>query len=127
VAGTRPSASRSATVAARKRWQWKAMVQGAAFRTGGHQGWSLSVCGGDSSSVKKLVVEVCSRCPVPFRSRCVTVCLVGEPRERSGAVPCFGDDSNPSYVWFVFLGWGLIWMDGVDWNQNLITTFAIHG
>jgi hypothetical protein len=38
VAGTRPSVSRSATVAARKRWQWKAMVQGAAFRTGGHQG-----------------------------------------------------------------------------------------
>jgi hypothetical protein len=37
-----------------------------------------------------------------------TVCLVGEPWERSGAVPRFGDDSNPSYVWFVFLGWGWI-------------------
>jgi hypothetical protein len=26
----------------------------------------------------------------------VTVCLVGEPRERSGTDPCFGDGSNPS-------------------------------
>jgi hypothetical protein len=38
----------------------------------------------------------------------ISVCLVAEPRERSGAVPRFGDDSNPSYVWFVFLGWGWI-------------------
>jgi hypothetical protein len=34
------------------------------------------------------------------------VCLVGERVERSGADPCFGNGSNPSQVWLMFLGWG---------------------
>jgi hypothetical protein len=36
-------------------------------------------------------------------SHSYTVCLVGEPREQSGADPHFGDGSNPSRVWFVWL------------------------
>jgi hypothetical protein len=31
-----------------------------------------------------------------FLAPSFTVCLVGEPRERSGADPYFGDGSNPS-------------------------------
>jgi hypothetical protein len=33
------------------------------------------------------------------------MCLVGEPLERSGAVPHSGDGSNPSHVWLQRLGW----------------------
>jgi hypothetical protein len=33
------------------------------------------------------------------------VCLVGEPLERSGAVPRSGDGFNPSHVWLQRLGW----------------------
>jgi hypothetical protein len=35
----------------------------------------------------------------------LTVCLVGERRERSGDAPRFGDGSNPSQVWLEMLGW----------------------
>jgi hypothetical protein len=36
--------------------------------------------------------------------RNITVCLVGEPRERSGADPRFEDGSDPSHVWLQMLG-----------------------
>jgi hypothetical protein len=41
-------------------------------------------------------------------SRCGTtlsVCLVGERRDRSAADPRFGDGSDPSQVWLEMLGW----------------------
>jgi hypothetical protein len=37
--------------------------------------------------------------------RRLAMCLVGEPRERSGADPRFGDGSDPSHVWLQMLGW----------------------
>jgi hypothetical protein len=58
------------------------------------------VCGGRSSRHRLWQADMWSGAKQPL-----TVCLVGEPRERSGADPRFGDGSDPSHVWLQMLGW----------------------
>jgi hypothetical protein len=53
---------------------------------------------------------------LPILHGAVTLCLVGERRERSGADPCFGDGSDPSQVWLEMLGWSgsdlfFVWLE----------------
>jgi hypothetical protein len=62
----------------------------------------------------------------PCAKGALTVCLVGEPLERSGAVPRSGDGSNPSHGWLQRLGWSgsdpiFVWLEGrnMEWMTVL--------
>jgi hypothetical protein len=57
---------------------------------------SLAQAAGSSTTRPKTTAWVAS---------CYQCVFVGEPRERSGADPRFGDGSDPSHVWLEMLGW----------------------
>jgi hypothetical protein len=78
------------------RWQGPGVV--------GHDGRVLAPWGTTAASPLCKEATAAATAPPPSLSS-LTVCLVGERVERSGADPRFGDGSNPSHVWFEMLGW----------------------